>query len=163
MLENWWVWTSAALFLTGLIYFWGPVSRSIRDARFARIQREFHTKREWLETKFIRLAAARTKRISPRWEDCEFADDVSYVRHRLTGELSAFVAVSIASEVYPDGLHFAKGDAVGKMQLGTAVFRFDHDHWETDGRTILNLTPAEAARFYKRDWKIIRQEYARHY
>ena len=162
MPENWWVWTSAVLFLTGLLYFWGPVWRTFREARFVRMQRDFHTQRERLEAKFVQLAAARAKPASPRWEDCEFADDVSYVRHRVTGELSAFVAVSITIDETPDGLNFSSGDAIGKMQLGTAVFRFDRNHWETDGRAILNLTPKEAVRYYQRDWKIVGHEYARH-
>jgi hypothetical protein len=162
MPENWWVWMSAALFLTGLLYFWGPIRRAIRDSRFARVQHDFHAHREWLEAKFIRLASAHAKPTSPKWEDCEFADDVSYVRHRSTGELSAFVAVSITSEDYVDGPDFLGGDAIGKMQLGTAVFRFDRDHWETDGRTILNFNPAEAVHYFKRDWEIVGQEFARH-
>jgi hypothetical protein len=162
MPENWWVWMSAALFLTGLLYFWGPIRRAIRDSRFARVQHDFHAHREWLEAKFIRLASAHAKPTSPKWEDCEFADDVSYVRHRSTGELSAFVAVSITSEDYADGPDFLGGDAIGKMQLGTAVFRFDRDHWETDGRTILNFNPAEAVHYFKRDWEIVGQEFARH-
>jgi hypothetical protein len=162
MLENWWIWTSAALFLIGLLYFWGPVWRAIHEARFVRIQREFHTQRERLEAKFVQLAIAHSKPESPRWEDCEFADDVAYVRHRVTGELSAFVAVSITSEDVADGAGFSTGDAVGKMQLGTAMFRFHHNHWETDGRAILNLTPKQAVRYLQRDWKIVGHEYARH-
>lgn len=163
MSDNWWLWTSAALLLTGLLYFWGPVWRAIREARFARVQHEFHSHRERLEAKFVQLAAAHAKPESPRWEDCEFADDVSYVRHRLTGELSAFVAVSITIEDDPQGPDFSLGDAVGKMQLGTAVFRFDRDHWETDGRAILNLNPTEAVRYFNRDLKIVGQEFARHF
>ena len=116
----------------------------------------------WRRNSFA-LAAAHAKPESPRWEDCEFADDVSYVRHRSTGELSAFVAVSITIEEDPDGLDFLGGDAIGKMQLGTAVFRFDRDHWETDGRTILNLNPAEAVRYFQRDWKIVGARVRRHF
>jgi hypothetical protein len=162
MWDNWWIWTSCAMLGIGLIYFWAPVWKSLREAKFARIQREFHTRREWLEAKFVRLAASHAKPDSPRWEDCEFANDVSYVRHRLTGELSAFVAISVAMEDYPDAPHYSKGEVIGKMQLGTAVFRYAHGRWETDGRTILNLTPAEAVRCFQRDWKVVGQEYARH-
>ena len=162
MPENWWMWTSAALFLIALFYFWGPVWRAYRNARFARVQHEFHVHREWLEARFVQLAAGHGKPESPRWEDCEFADDVSYVRHRLTGELSAFVAVSITLEDAAEGPDFFTGEAIGKMQLGTAVFRFSRNHWETDGRTIFNLTPKEAVRHFQRDWKIVRHEYARH-
>jgi hypothetical protein len=163
MPENWWMWTSVAMLLTAFLYFWGPVWRAVHESRFLRVQHEFHAQRERLEAKFVQLAAAHAKPESPRWEDCEFADDVSYVRHRLTGELSAFVAVSIAVEEAAEFPDFSNAEAVGKMQIGTAVFRFDRDHWETDGRTILNLTPKEAVRYFQRDWKIVGQEYARHF
>jgi hypothetical protein len=91
--------------------------------------------------------------------DCNFADDVSYVRNRATGELSAFVAVSLAMED-PESVGSNSGDAVGNLQLGTAVFRFDRDHWETDGRTILNLSPSEAIRFFVNDLEKVGEEFA---
>jgi hypothetical protein len=72
------------------------------------------------------------------------------------------VAVSIASEEDSDAEDFTSGEAVGKLQLGTAVFRFDRDHWETDGRTILNFNPDEAVHYFQRDWEIVGQEFARH-
>ena len=40
------------------------------------------------------------------------------------------------------------------------VFGLDRDHWETDGRAIFNLTPAEAIRFYLRDLKVVGRELA---
>jgi hypothetical protein len=163
MPENWWMWTSAGMFAASLAYFWGPVRRALCEARFTRVQRKFHTHRERLEAKFIQLASAHARPESPRWENCEFADDVSYVRHRMTGELSAFVAIWVGSEESLDAANFFGGDAIGKMQLGTAVFRFDFNHWETDGRAILNLNPAEAIRYFQRDWKIVGQEFARHF
>ena len=84
-----------------------------------------------------------------RWADCTFADDVAYVRNRTTGELSAFVAVTIAAEEFDRSPH-GTADAVGNLQAGTAVFRFDRDHWVTDGRAILNLSPSEAIHYYRR-------------
>ena len=53
-------------------------------------------------------------------------------------------------------------DAVGNLQLGTAVFRFDRDHWETEGRAILNLSPSEAIRFYRNDLEKVGEELAHH-
>ena len=52
------------------------------------------------------------------------------------------------------------GDAIGNLQLGTAVFRFDRDHWETDGRAILNLSPSEAIRFFRKDLEKVGEEFA---
>ncbi len=105
---------------------------------------------ERLEAKFVQLAAAHAAQ-APRWADCTFADDVAYVRSRTTGELSAFVAVTMATE---DRTRLPRPvGAVGNLQAGTAVFRFDRDHWETDGRAILNLSPNEAVHHYGDNWR----------
>jgi hypothetical protein len=125
----------------------------------AQAKRRFHVQREGLEAKFIKLAAARLKPEVSRWADCTFADDVAYVRNRTTGELSAFVAVTVGTEDFAAGGD-ASSDAVGNLQVGTAVFRFDSDHWETDGRAILNLSPSEAVRYYRQDLEMVGEEFA---
>ena len=96
---------------------------------------------------------------APRWSNCEFDDAVSYVRHRTTGELSAFVAVTVALEGISH-LTTSATDLMSNLQAGTAVFRFDKDHWVTDGRVIHNLSPNEAIRFYQNDWEMVGQEMA---
>jgi len=115
--------------------------------------------RERLEAKFIQLAAAHAAPDAPQWADCVFDDDVSYVRSRSTGELSAFVAVSIATENLDAAIR-GTADAIGNLQAGTAVFRFDRDHWETDGRAILNLSPSEAVQHYRNDLEVVAEEFA---
>ena len=138
---------------------WQPVRTASREARFAQVRKDFHTQRERLEVKFTQLAAANARSRTLHWDDCDFDDDVAYVRSRTTGELSAFVAVTVATDGSRDP--FAGiGGVVGNLRAGTAVFRFDRDHWETDGRAILNLSPAEAIRYYKNDLKMVDQELA---
>ena len=104
------------------------------------------------EVYFPGRAAGRPRKGDPRWSNCEFDDAVSYVRHRTTGELSAFVEVTVALEGIGH-LTTSATDLMGNLQAGTAVFRFDKDHWVTDGRVILNLSPNEAIRFYQNDWR----------
>jgi len=129
--------------------------------RLVQAKRRFHAQRERLEAKFIQLAASAAKPNAPRWDDCTFADDVAYVRNRTTGELSAFVAVSIGPEEF-DRSPRGAADAVGNLQNGTAIFRFDRDHWVTDGRAILNLSPSEAVRHDGDNLEIVGEELARH-
>ena len=106
-----------------------------------------------------KLAAAHATPDAPQWTDCTFDDDVAYVRSRTTGKLSAFVAVTIASENV-SGAAANTSDAVGNLQAGTAVFRFDLDHWETDGRAILNLSPSEAVQHFRNDLEFVAEEFA---
>ena len=150
----------AALWALAFTFFWRPMREAAREARFAKTRRDFHAQRERLEVKFIQLATAGAEPNSPHWADCDFDDDVAYVRNRSTGELSAFVAVTIAMDDL-GGTAPGNGDVVGNLRAGTAVFRFDRDHWETDGRAILNLSPSEAIRFYRHDLEVVAQEPAR--
>ena len=159
MPETWWFLVAVGAVLAGYVFVWRPMQAASRKAKLALARRDFHRQREHLEAKFVRLASDVTKPQGPHWEDCDFDDDVAYVRNRNTGELSAFVAVTVAVddlENAPGGI----GDLIGNLRAGTAVFRFDRDHWETEGRAILNLNPTEAIRFYQNDIEMVDQELA---
>jgi hypothetical protein len=132
---------------------------SLQRPPLAIIKRRFHLQRERLEAKFVQLAATSADAATRRWAECSFADDVAYVQSRATGEFAAFVAVTIApSDLEAAG--YALADPNRTSQAGTAIFRFDRDHWETDGRAIRNLTPAEAVRQYRNEFVVVSQEVA---
>ena len=159
MPESWWILVAVGIALAALVFIVRPMRAASLEARFSRARRDFHAQRERLEVKFIHLASARPKQNGPHWADSDFDDDVAYVRNRNTGELSAFVAVTVAIHELadpPGGI----GEVIGNLRTGTAVFRFDGDHWETDGRAFLNLSPAEAIRRYRNDLEIVDQELA---
>ena len=158
MIESWW-WILGGLLaiLAIAVLAWRPLRMAAREGRLTQAKRDFHRQRERLEAKFITLASAHPRPEAPRWIDCDFDDAVAYVRDRTSGELSAFVAVTVALE----GVGHSTGsasDLIGNLRAGTAIFRFDTDHWETDGRVILNLSPSEAIRFYRNDLEIVGQE-----
>ena len=163
MPEPWW-WTLALLAAVAgiVIILWQPVRLAARESRLNQAKRNFHRQRERLEAKFIQLASTQAKADSPRWADCEFDDAVAYVRNRATGELSAFVAVTVALQGVHDAMAASTADLIGNLRAGTAVFRLDHDHWVTDGRAILNLSPSEAIRFYQDDIEVVAQELTPH-
>jgi hypothetical protein len=159
MSHAWWFLSVAAVVVVIAVLMKRPWQRRVRAGRLYQAKRRFHTQRERLEAKFIQLAAAHAKPDAPRWGDCTFSDDVAYVRNRATGELSAFVAVTVATEALhrlPPGTT----DLVSNFQAGTAVFRFDRDGWVTDGRAILNLSPNEAIHYYRDDLEIVGEERA---
>ncbi|MFH1268321.1 MAG: hypothetical protein ABIK89_21585 [Planctomycetota bacterium] len=145
--------------LVGAALVWRPFRAARREARFAVACRDFHRQRERLEAKFVQLGTIGPKPDAPRWTDCQFDDDVAYARNRSSGELSAFVAVSIEMEDIGQR-SFGSSDAVGNLRAATAVFRFNGKHWETEGRAIFNLTPTEAIHFYHRDLVMVGQEVA---
>ncbi|MEI8371971.1 MAG: hypothetical protein WCJ35_03955 [Planctomycetota bacterium] len=154
-----WLWIACAMVAVVVLLMWCPYRATAREARLTQARKEFHKQREWLEVKFISLAGTQGKPDAPRWSNCEFDDDVSYLRHRTTGELSAFVAVTVALE----GIGLTTTSATNLMsnlQAGTAVFRFEKKRWVTDGRVILNLSPDEAIRFYQNDLEMVGQEMA---
>ena len=155
----WWILIAVGAVVAVIVLVWRPLRTASREAQFAQRRRAFHTQRERLEAKFIQLASANAKPDGPHWEDCDFDDDVAYVRNRRTGELSAFVAVTVAVDRFDDSPSIA-GDVIGNLRAGTAVFRFDGHHWETDGRALLNVSPTEAIRLYQKDLEIIDQELA---
>ncbi len=159
MPETWLVLLGVGALMAAYVLVWRPVQTALREARFARARKCFHVQRERLEAKFVQLASANAKPDSPRWVDCDFEDDVAYVRDRSTGELSAFVGVTVAMNEF-DGPLTGFGDLVGNLRAGTAVFRFDRNHWETDGKAILNLSPAEAIRYYQDLLEMVDQELA---
>ena len=129
-----------------------PFVATWRRNRFIEACRRFHWQREHLEARFVQVSQLQCKPGSPRWVDCDFSDDVSYVRNRYTGELSAFVSVTILLEV-PQAANLGSS-----VREATAVFRFGRDRWETDGRAIFNLSPSETVRFYQHDIEMVGQE-----
>jgi hypothetical protein len=157
--SGWWILAGVLAVLAIAALLWRPLSMAAREGRLAQARRDFHKQRERLEAKLVRLASAHAKPDAPRWADCDFDDSVAYVRHRGTGELSAFVGVTVAMERIGHSPASAS-DLISNLRAGTAVFRFEKDHWETDGRVMLNLSPSEAIRFYQNDLEIVGQEFA---
>ncbi len=117
-----------------------------RRHEFTEAQSQFRRMREQLEAKFLQKAALTGKPRGLRWADCEFENDVTYARDRQSGQLSAFVAVSIKFEAIEGG-GMEEVEAVQQRKYGTAVFRYDRKHlWVPDAQPMFNLDPNEAVR-----------------
>jgi len=136
---------------------WRPVRAKMREQELTRARRDFHRHREHLEAKFMSLAAGSGKPRGLEWVRCDFEDDVLYARHRHSGELSAFVSVTIGFEAIEGG-GMEEVEAVGNLRAATAVFRVERGNWATDGRTLFNLNPAEAIAYYQDNLELVGQE-----
>jgi hypothetical protein len=157
-----WMWGAigaAALLGLAVALAWKPIRSAVRAARYERARKEFRRQRERLEAKFFQLAAASGKPRGLRWTNCDFENDVAYARDRHSGELCAFVAVTISFEAIEGGL-MEGVEAVGNLRAATAMFRTHREHWTTDGRAIFNLNPTEAIDHYRDELERIGQELA---
>ncbi len=155
----WWVLAVAGgVVAVAAAVLWRSIRARLLRAEYQRYRSAFHLQRERLEAKFFELASNSGKPRGLRWtDDCHFDDDVTYARHRQTGELCAFVAVTIAFEAIEGG-GMEEVEAVSNLRAATAVFRLDRGRWQTDGRAIFNLNPAEAIAYYQDNLVLVGQE-----
>jgi hypothetical protein len=126
----------------------------LEQAQLTSARRQFCLRREWLEAHFLSLAGSSGRPRGLAWADCDFDDGVAFARDRVSGELRALVGVTISFAAIEGG-GMEDVDAVGDLRAATAVFRFDGDHWTTDGRAVFNLNPAETIRWYQNELEIV--------
>ena len=136
---------------------WRPLRSKLRAQELARARHDFHRQREHLEAKFFQIAEASGKPRGLAWTNVDFDDDVTYARERDSGELSALVAVTISFEAIEGG-GMEHVEAVGNLRAATAVFLFRRGRWTTDGRSLFNLNPAEAVKYYQANLELVGQE-----
>lgn len=147
--------------LSSILLIWRPARHAFREAQLARLRKDFHRQRERLEAKFFQLAARSGKPRGLRWTGCDFEDDVVYARNRRSGEVSAFVGVTISFEAIAGG-DMEHVEAVSNLRAATAVFRVEKGRWCTDGRAIFNLNPSEAVRYFQENLELVGQEFSNH-
>lgn len=160
MAAIWGIAVVAALFVLAVVALaWRPVRNKMREHELVRARRDFHRHREHLEARFMRLASRSGKPRGLEWVRCDFDDDVIYVRDRHSGELSAFVSVTIGFEAQEGG-GMEDVEAVGNLRAATAVFRVDRGAWATEGRALFNLNPTEAIAYYQDNLELVGHELA---
>lgn len=140
--------------VAGLLFFLPPWRESRRRTHQARLQRDFRLQRERLEALFLDKASNSGKPRGLRWKDCDFQNPVVFARDRKTARLMAFVGVTVSFEAIEGG-PMEDVEAVGNLRAATAFFRHDGHAWQTDGRVIFNLEPAEAVAYYDRELEAI--------
>lgn len=152
---------AAIVVISGGLLAWRPMRARIRQRELARARHTFRRQREHLEARFFSLAADSGKPRGLEWVRCDFDDDVIYARHRRSGELSAFVGVTIGFEAVEGG-GMEDVEAVGNLRAATAVFRVERGNWATDGRALFNLNPSEAIAYYQDNFELVGTELAQH-
>ena len=148
-----------AIAALGLLFIWRPLRQTWRESQLARFRKEFHRQRERLEARFFQIASGSGRPRGLEWVGCDFDNDVIYARDRRSGEISAFVAVTISFEATLGG-GMEEVEAVSNLRAATAVFRVQQGRWSTDGRAIFNLNPAEAVEYFHDNLELVGHEVA---
>jgi len=157
MWEQWWLW----LVVASVILIVGFAVAGMLRLRFGRrripleqAKQLFHLRREWLEARFFTQASSSGKPRGLAWVDCEFDDDVSFARDRGSGQLRAFVAVTIRFTAVEGG-GMEGNENVGRLRAATAVFLLDGNEWVTRGRAIFNLSPGQAIAHFHEELEVV--------
>lgn len=96
-----------------------------------------------LGDQFLAAANATGKPRGLRWKSCNLQGKTIFATNRGTGEIYGLTGAAIGFEAIPGG-DMEDVEAVGDIRYVTAVFVYRNGHWQTDGRAIFNLEPAQA-------------------
>jgi hypothetical protein len=143
----------AAIVALAAATLWRPVVRFWHGIRFEKARALFHRERERLEARLVKQIAVPVVTGEVEWLDCDFDDQVTFLRDRRTGELLALVAVTLGPET-PWAVELDETS----HGHGVAVFRFDAKHWTTDPKVHMNLTLEEMIRGFSGTMEVIRRE-----
>jgi hypothetical protein len=156
MTALWWTIPVALLLAFVLLSatIWPAWCKHRAATRLAAARRLFHLRREWLEAQFVTLASKMAKPRGLAFADCEFGDEVAFATDRKTGQLRAFVGVSIMFRAEEDG-GMEDNPNVSNLRVGTAVFHYGGRRWVTEGRAVLNLNPLETIERFHHELEMV--------
>jgi hypothetical protein len=150
----WYVWAVLGALLFGgivaLLYQWPKIRCRRRHRLLQQARQQFHLRREYLEARFFTLASQSGKPRGLEWVECDFDDGVRFARDRQSGELRAFVGVTIRFRAVEGG-GMEDVEAVGNYRAATAVFYYDGKSWNTHGRVLFNFNPDEAIEHFRHE------------
>jgi hypothetical protein len=152
-----WLWLLLLAIVFGavaLALFWRPLRAFGQEIRLERARELFKLQRERLEAKFFSAAAASGKPRGLRWKDCQWGEQVEFVRERRTGDIVALIGVTIQFEAIEGG-DMEGLAAVGNLRNASAVFFFHRGHWMTVGKAVFNMNPHEAVEHFKNQYERI--------
>jgi hypothetical protein len=143
-----WLWLFVPAVVVAGILLWLVRRRRPEVVDIPEAQRRFLQQREHLEAEFFTAAAGSGKPRGLRWKDCEWEKEVAFAREKRTGRLAALVAVTISFEAI-EGSDMEGLAAVSNLRYASAVFFFHNGRWQTVGKAVFNLHPAEAIAHFK--------------
>jgi hypothetical protein len=148
-----WYWIiPLGLALVGAAFFcWRWIQKHRPEVQLQRARDLFQQERPRLETLFFQAASASGKPRGLRWQECQWDSSIEWVRDKQTGQLLTLVGVTIAFEAIEGG-DMEGVEAVGNLRSASAVFFFQEGRWQTAGRAIFNLSPADAVQHFSQNY-----------
>lgn len=125
-----------------------------REVQTARARESFRLQAERLEGVVLKAAAATGKPRGLRWISCRFTDDYTLVREKATRRLAALIPVTVQFDPVPGG-DMEGVEAATEPRQATAVMHFRRGAWVSDGRTLFNMTPADALRLHAKEYSLV--------
>ena len=150
-----WVWMVAggmAMGVAAMVLIWRPARRFGREVQAERARELYRLQRERLESQFSTAAAASGKPRGLRWKDCAFEDTLQLARDRSNGQLVGLVPVSIRFEAI-EGSDMEGLPAVANLRHASAVFYFERGQWQTVGKAVFNMNPAETLEHFRNQYE----------
>jgi hypothetical protein len=139
--------------LLGMVYFFWRVGRKYAG-NFDSAHILFVEQRPRLEDAFFQAASVSGKPRGLRWKQCQWENLIEWMRDKNTGQIVAFVGVTILFEAIEGG-DMEGLAAVGNLRNATAVFFYENEQWQTAGRAIFNLNPNEAVAHFSAGYERI--------
>lgn len=141
----------AALMLLGGGWWLFRIGREIQTAR---ARESFRLQSERLEELVLKAAASTGKPRGLRWISCRFTGDYTLVRDKVTRRLAALIPVTVQFDPVPGG-DMEGVEAATEPRQATAVMHFRRGAWVSDGRTLFNMTPADALRLHAKEYSLV--------
>jgi hypothetical protein len=136
------------------VFFWRQGKRFDPRAQMQNARARFEKERPRLQAQFFAVAAASGKPRGLRWKECQWSELIEWVRDKQSGQIHVLVGVTISFEAIEGG-DMEGVEAVGNLRNASAVFFLQDGRWQTAGRAIFNLNPAEAVEHFKATYERI--------
>lgn len=129
------------------------VRRLQNRVAFEQARKQFHKQRERLEAKLVRQIAVPAVAGELEWMDCEFDDEILFLREKKGRGLAAVVAVTLGTE--SEWLTPASEEP---YRCGVAIFRFQNEKWDVDPKIYMNLGLDDVVRELSRTMEVLCRE-----
>ena len=133
----------AGIAVAVVLAIWWRDRRRTRHHALYQLAIEAFPQQAGLTQVFLAAANATGKPRGLRWISCELVGQPLFATDHSTGEIYGLSGATIGFAAIPGG-DMEEVEAVGDIRYVTAIFVYRNNKWQSDGRAIFNLEPAQA-------------------